>query len=214
MVRSHHIIMRSWADSTVRKSCAGQLAASMDGYFASQAQAAGQSTMFATMYDKEHLGLITSSQYSAGQFATSAGLKSISSGSGCGASAGVFGSDEASCTSISPPIQHTYLSEGSAHHPVPVEMPDGFAALELCDPHASQQHGGDVGPDAAQDFHIWAPPGVNQSYAGSSQLAATLQSLGIQIADGEQTLMDVMPADMCSPPFFTHTSFRTSPASE
>ena len=87
----------------------------------------------------------------------------------------------------------------------PLDLPDGFSPLELpelqtctcggpslCPSHSKAQAepSGSSSPERS-----WQAEG-SHLYTGSSQLAATLQSLGIQIADGEHVQLEAMLADM------------------
>ncbi len=86
-----------------------------------------------------------------------------------------------------------------------MDLPDGFAPLELSDSTAPLSQFELSDPSSAQSFHDehashfhspWPHSETAHTYTGSSQLAATLQSLGIQIADGEHVQLEAMLADM------------------
>ena len=90
----------------------------------------------------------------------------------------------------------------------PLDLPDGFSPLELPDSapiHYSQAVASEGFPsqNLPPPAQVWQEPGparawheAPQAYTGSSQLAATLQSLGIPIADGEHVQLEAMLADM------------------
>lgn len=93
-----------------------------------------------------------------------------------------------------PPAPITFVAKPSQ----PLELPDGFTPLDLPDNTSVPMLGHTTSEMQPEPLGAHSRPWQDSatSYTSSSQLAATLQSLGIQIADGEHVQLEAMLADL------------------